>query len=63
MRDALVAAASSTFLTSTAAASLGQPAQTVNVLQSFILTEGDQMVMTPTYHVFDLYNPSGRSAA
>ena len=30
-------------------------AQIVNVLQSVILTEGDQMVLTPTYHVFDLY--------
>lgn len=30
-------------------------AQTVNVLQSVILTDGDQMVLTPTYHVFDLY--------
>ena len=30
-------------------------AQTVNVLQSVILTEGDKMVLTPTYHVFDLY--------
>ncbi len=30
-------------------------AQTVNVLQSVLLTEGDKMVKTPTYHVFDLY--------
>jgi alpha-N-arabinofuranosidase len=30
-------------------------AQTVNVLQSLILTEGERMVLTPTYHVFDLY--------
>ena len=30
-------------------------AQTVNVLQSVILTEGEKMVLTPTYHVFDLY--------
>jgi alpha-N-arabinofuranosidase len=30
-------------------------AQTVNVLQSIILTEGDKMVLTPTYHVFDLF--------
>lgn len=30
-------------------------AQAVNVLQSVILTEGDKMVKTPTYHVFDLY--------
>ncbi len=30
-------------------------AQTVNVLQALILTEGDKMILTPTYHVFDLY--------
>lgn len=30
-------------------------AQTVNVLQAIILTEGDKMVLTPTYYVYDLY--------
>jgi alpha-N-arabinofuranosidase len=25
------------------------------VLQALILTEGDKMVLTPTYHVFDMY--------
>lgn len=30
-------------------------AQTVNVLQSVILTEGERMLLTPTYHVFDMY--------
>ena len=30
-------------------------AQTVNVLQAIILTEGERMVLTPTYHVFDLF--------
>lgn len=30
-------------------------AQTVNVLQAMILTEGDKMVKTPTYHVFNMY--------
>lgn len=30
-------------------------AQTVNVLQAMILTEGPKMVLTPTYHVFDMY--------
>ena len=30
-------------------------AQTVNVLQAMILTEGDKMIMTPTYHVFEMY--------
>ena len=30
-------------------------AQTINVLQALILTEGNKMLLTPTYHVFDLY--------
>lgn len=30
-------------------------AQTVNVLQAVILTEGEKMLLTPTYHVFDMY--------
>jgi len=30
-------------------------AQMVNVLQAIILTEGARIVLTPTYHVFDLY--------
>lgn len=30
-------------------------AQLVNVLQALILTEEDKMLLTPTYHVFDLY--------
>ncbi len=30
-------------------------AQTINVLQALILTKDEQMIVTPTYHVFDLY--------
>lgn len=30
-------------------------AQTVNVLQAMILTDQEKMILTPTYHVFDLY--------
>ncbi len=30
-------------------------AQTVNVLQAVILTDGDRMVLTPTYHIFKMY--------
>lgn len=30
-------------------------AQTVNVLQAVILTEGEKMVLTPTYHVFEMF--------
>jgi alpha-N-arabinofuranosidase len=30
-------------------------AQTVNVLQAMILTEGEKMILTPTYHVFEMF--------
>ena len=30
-------------------------AQTINVLQAMILTEGEKMILTPTYHVFEMY--------
>ncbi|QSF46477.1 alpha-N-arabinofuranosidase [Paenibacillus tianjinensis] len=30
-------------------------AQTINVLQAVILTEGEKMILTPTYHVFNMY--------
>ena len=30
-------------------------AQLVNVLQALILTEGEKMILTPTFHVFDMY--------
>ncbi len=30
-------------------------AQMVNVLQAVILTDGDKMILTPTYHVFNMY--------
>jgi alpha-N-arabinofuranosidase len=30
-------------------------AQTVNVLNSLILTQGEHTILTPNYHVFDLY--------
>jgi alpha-N-arabinofuranosidase len=32
-------------------------AQMVNVLQAMILTRGDAMILTPTYHVFELFTP------
>ena len=31
-------------------------AQMINVLQAMILTKGDKMILTPTYHVFKMYN-------
>jgi alpha-N-arabinofuranosidase len=30
-------------------------AQVVNVLQAMILTHGEKMVLTPSYHVFEMY--------
>ncbi len=30
-------------------------AQTINVLQAMILTKDEQMIVTPSYHVFDMY--------
>ena len=30
-------------------------AQMVNVLQAMILTEGNKMLLTPTYHIFDMF--------
>ena len=30
-------------------------AQTVNVLQSVILTDGEDMLLTPTYHIFRMF--------
>lgn len=32
-------------------------AQLVNVLQAPILTDGAKMILTPTYHVFEMYTP------
>ncbi len=34
---------------------LANIAQTVNVLQSMILTKGEKMILTPTYYVFKMY--------
>ncbi len=31
-------------------------AQTVNVLQAVVLTEEEKMILTPTYHVMEMYN-------
>ena len=56
MRDAMVAAITlNVFMAHCDRVCMANLAQTVNVLQSVILTEGDKMVLTPTYHVFDLY--------
>ena len=56
MRDALVAGINlNIFNKHSDRVKMANLAQMVNVLQSVILTEGDKMVKTPTYHVFDMY--------
>jgi len=56
LRDALIAALTLDIFNKHAdRVKMANIAQTVNVLQSVILTKGDQIVLTPTYHVFNLY--------
>lgn len=56
LRDAMVAAITlDIFHKHADRVHMANIAQMVNVLQAMILTEGDKIVKTPTYHVFDLY--------
>lgn len=56
IRDALVAGISlNIFNAHCERVRMANIAQTINVLQAVALTEGDRLVLTPTYHVFDLY--------
>jgi alpha-N-arabinofuranosidase len=56
LRDALVAAATlNIFNQHCDRLRMANIAQTVNVLQAVILTQGEKMIRTPTYHVFDMY--------
>ncbi|MEO6722679.1 MAG: alpha-L-arabinofuranosidase C-terminal domain-containing protein [Ferruginibacter sp.] len=56
MRDALVAGTTlNIFNNHSDRVRMANLAQTINVLQALILTKGPQMLLTPTYHVFDLY--------
>ncbi|MCL1896213.1 MAG: alpha-N-arabinofuranosidase [Clostridiales bacterium] len=56
MRDALVAGVTlNIFNKHCARVTMANLAQTANVLQAVILTQGEKMLLTPTYHVFDLY--------
>ena len=57
MRDAMVAALSlNIFHKYTERLKMANIAQIANVLQSMVLTRGEKMVVTPTYHVFRMYN-------
>lgn len=57
MRDALIAATTfDIFHKHADRVQMANIAQVVNVLQAMILTEGDKMIKTPTYHVFKMYS-------
>jgi len=58
MRDAQVAALTlNIFHRHTDRVKMANIAQMVNVLQAMILTDGAKMLLTPTYHIFDMYQP------
>jgi alpha-N-arabinofuranosidase len=57
LRDAMVAAANlNIFHKHCDRVKMANIAQMVNVLQSMILTRGNEMVLTPTYYVFKMYS-------
>ena len=56
LRDALIAGSTlNIFNNHCDRVKMAQLAQTINVLQALILTEGPKMILTPTYHVFNMY--------
>ncbi len=56
LRDAVIAAFTlNIFQNHAARVKMANLAQMVNVLQSLIVTDKEKMLLTPTYHVFDLY--------
>ncbi|MGB3008049.1 MAG: alpha-L-arabinofuranosidase C-terminal domain-containing protein, partial [Chitinophagaceae bacterium] len=56
LRDALVAGTTlNIFNNHSDRVRMANLAQTINVLQALILTKGNQLLLTPTYHVFDLF--------
>jgi len=56
MRDALVAGLTLNIFNNHAdRVRMANIAQTINVLQAMILTEGAKMILTPSYHVFEMY--------
>ena len=55
VRDALVAGIHfDVFHRHASRLAMANIAQTINVLQAMVLTDGDRMVLTPTYHVFEM---------
>lgn len=56
MRDAILASINlNLFNENSDRVKMANIAQMINVLQAILLTEGEKMVKTPTYHVFDMY--------
>jgi len=56
LRDALVAGVTLNIFNAHASrVRMANIAQTLNVLQAMILTEGERMLLTPSYHVFEMY--------
>ena len=56
MRDAIVAATSLDIFNKYAdRVRMANIAQTINVLQAMILTDKEKMILTPSYHVFEMY--------
>lgn len=56
LRDALVAGVTlNIFHRHSDRVRMANIAQMINVLQSMILTQGEKMIVTPTYHVFEMY--------
>jgi alpha-L-arabinofuranosidase len=57
MRDAVLAGATlNIFNNHSARVRMANLAQAINVLQSVILTQEEKMILTPTYHVMEMYN-------
>lgn len=56
MRDAMIAGLTlNVFNNHANRVKMANLAQTINVLQAVILTKEDQMILTPTYHVMEMY--------
>lgn len=56
MRDALIAASTlNIFNNHSYRVRMANLAQTINVLQALILTKEEKILLTPTYHIFDMY--------
>jgi alpha-L-arabinofuranosidase len=63
LRDALVAGINLNIFNNHADRVKGANiAQMVNVLQSIILTDGEKMILTPTYYVFEMYKVHQQAA-